>query len=210
MEEIWKDIEGYEGLYQVSNLGRVKSLNYAKQGKEKILKDRISATGYKRVNLSKSGERKTYYVHRLVAETFIPNPNGYSEVNHKDENKSNNNIDNLEWCTSKYNSNYGTRNERQSEKMKGRRLTEEHKNKISEGNKGKKSINGYKLNILGDKNPNAKKVKCITTNEIFTTIKEASEKYNIFEQNIIACCKGKRKSAGKHPITKEKLVWEYV
>ena len=210
MEEIWKDIEGYEGLYQISNYGRVKSLNYAKQGKEKILKDRISNSGYKRVNLSKSGERKTYYVHRLVAETFIPNPNGYSEVNHKDEDKSNNNIDNLEWCTSKYNSNYGTRNERQSEKMKGRKLTEEHKNKISEGNKGKKSINGYKLNILGDKNPNAKKVKCITTNEIFTTIKEASEKYNIFSQNIIACCKGRSKSAGRHPITNEKLVWKYV
>lgn len=98
MNEIWKDIEGYEGLYQVSNLGRVKS-------KRKMLKP-IEGE-YKKVGLSKNGIQQTYYVHRLVAKTFISNPDNYTHVNHKDENKHNNLINNLEWCTNKYNINYG-------------------------------------------------------------------------------------------------------
>lgn len=100
MQEIWKDIEGYESLYQVSNLGRVKSKCLKN---ERILKTRKHPNGYEIVNL----KSKTYAVHRLVAKTFIPNPNKYKEVNHKDENKLNNKIDNLEWCSRKYNCNYG-------------------------------------------------------------------------------------------------------
>lgn len=101
--EIWKDIKGYEGLYQVSNLGNVKSLKtnknlyYSKSGK------------YYRVGLFK-GKRKMYSIHRLVAEAFILNPNNYPCVNHKDCNTFNNEINNLEWCTYKQNNNYGSRN----------------------------------------------------------------------------------------------------
>lgn len=108
-KEIWKDILGYEGLYQVSNFGRVKSLKF---GKERILKLTKDKDGYLIVNLYKNNKSKTFKVHRLVAEAFIPNPDNLPQVNHKDEDKSNNIVSNLEWCDVKYNQNYGTRNKR--------------------------------------------------------------------------------------------------
>lgn len=101
MKEIWKDIKGYEGLYQVSNLGNVKSLKTNKN-----LYYSNSNNGYLRVGLFKN-KRKMFSIHRLVAENFIPNPNEYLVVNHKDFNQKNNKVDNLEWCTSKENNNYG-------------------------------------------------------------------------------------------------------
>jgi hypothetical protein len=114
MEEIWKDIEGYEGLYQVSNLGRVRSLDRLvtyKNGCNRMFKGCVKRlykkeNGYLSVNMSKDGIDKTYYVHRLVASTFLPNLYGLPQVNHKDENKENNCVENLEWCTSIYNSTY--------------------------------------------------------------------------------------------------------
>lgn len=112
MEEIWKDKKDYEGHYQVSNLGRIKSIKF---GKERILKQHIKR-GYYYVGLSKNGIVKRYLVHRLVAQAFIDNPNNYKEVNHKDENKLNNSVDNLEWCNAKYNINFGTCIERRSKK----------------------------------------------------------------------------------------------
>lgn len=115
MKEIWRDIEGFGGCYQVSNMGRVKSLNYNHTGKEKIMKAKKDK-GYLRVQLYKDGKPKFYSVHRLVATSFLPNPNNLSQVNHIDEDKSNNIVDNLEWCSAKYNSNYGTRIQRIVEK----------------------------------------------------------------------------------------------
>ena len=112
MQEEWKNIIDYEGLYQVSNLGRVKSLNYKHTGREKILKSSVDKIGYMYVGLCKNGKRKHYLVHRLVAEVFISNPNNLAQVNHKDENKHNNCVENLEWCDAKYNINYGTATER--------------------------------------------------------------------------------------------------
>ena len=103
MEEIWKDIKGYEGKYQVSNLGRVKSLNYRRMGFEKILSPGLDGRGYKMAPLTICGKTKLLKIHRLVAETFIPNHNNYPCVNHIDGDKTNNNVDNLEWCTQKYN-----------------------------------------------------------------------------------------------------------
>lgn len=108
-KEIWKDIEGYEGLYQVSNFGRIKSLkdNHGNT-REKILKLWKEKDGYLQVFLCKNGKGKTCTVHRLVANAFIENPNNLPMINHKDENKTNNCVENLEWCDAKYNNNYGT------------------------------------------------------------------------------------------------------
>jgi hypothetical protein len=108
-KEIWRDIRGYEGLYQVSNLGSIKSLGNDKSRKEKIKKLPKSDRGYLYAHLSKNGERITVAVHRLVAIAFIGESKNYNEINHKDENKLNNNVNNLEWCDRKYNNTYGDR-----------------------------------------------------------------------------------------------------
>ena len=109
MEEIWKDIKGYEGRYQISNFGRVKSLIYPK---EKIMniynfrRDGEKGKGYWRVRLIKNSSYKYFFVHRLVAEAFIPNPNNYATVNHINGDKTDNRAENLEWCTQKENINH--------------------------------------------------------------------------------------------------------
>lgn len=116
MNEIWKDVPGYEGFYSVSNFGRVKQLKDNRFGKfidcDKIKKLTPDKDGYLRTSLTKDKKEKKFMVHRLVAMTFIPNPYNYPQVNHKDEVKNNNCVDNLEWCTEEYNANYGTRTER--------------------------------------------------------------------------------------------------
>ena len=124
MEEIWKDIEGYEGLYQVSNLGRVKSLErlvFYSDGRSRVFKEQILKPSkeydYLYVILYKNNENKHFRIHRLVANTFIDNPNNYPYINHIDECKSNNNVNNLEWCSPKYNVNYGSCIKRRVEKQ---------------------------------------------------------------------------------------------
>lgn len=148
MEEIWKDIVGYEGFYQVSNLGRVKSLDryieitnkrgtlYRRPIKGRLLSLNNADGDYISVALTKDSIGIFYSVHRLVAQAFIPNPDNLPQVNHKDENPSNNYADNLEWCTAKYNSNYGTRCEKLSKTLSGRIRSEEHCRKISETHSG--------------------------------------------------------------------------
>ena len=103
MPEIWKDIVGYEGLYQVSNLGNVKSLHYRNKKIHHILSPRKHHTGYLMVSLTSNRKAKCFNVHRLVAIAFIPNPNDLPCVNHKDGNKHNNNVSNLEWVTHQQN-----------------------------------------------------------------------------------------------------------
>lgn len=112
--EVWKDIKDYEGHYQVSNQGRVKSL---KRVKEQILKPGRDKDGYLFVILYKNNKMKYCFIHRLVAQSFIPNPQNLPQVNHKNEDKTDNKVDNLEWCDSKYNNNYGTHIQRQAEKL---------------------------------------------------------------------------------------------
>ena len=126
MQEVWKDIEGYEGFYQVSNLGRVKSLQAMKYShiqkcaisvkREKILRPYPDTKKYLLVDLKRNGKRDTQKVHRLVANAFIANENYYPQVNHKDENKQNNCVENLEWCNSQYNNTYGTAKQRMAQK----------------------------------------------------------------------------------------------
>lgn len=117
MIEEWKDIKDYEGLYKVSNLGSVMSLNYRRSGNNKLLKINKHHKGYCFVNLNKNNVSKYKQVHRLVAETFIPNPENKPTVNHIDEDKTNNVVSNIEWATMKEQCNHGTRTERISHKI---------------------------------------------------------------------------------------------
>lgn len=122
MQEVWKDVVGYEGFYQVSNLGNVRSVTRivkTKRGQKllhgmPIRASKSHSTKYLYVNLNRDGKLRRCTIHRLVAEAFIPNPNNLPQVNHKDEIRDNNEVSNLEWCTNVYNSNYGTKNERMS------------------------------------------------------------------------------------------------
>ena len=177
----WKDIPGYEGKYQVSNTGQVRSLNYGGAGKTKILKQNINRRGYCSVPLSKNGKCKKYSVHRLVAQAFIPNPNNYPVVNHKDENPANNAVWNLEYCTQQYNCNYGTRNER-----------------VSKAKKGEKN---YWYGKKGKDSPNTKPVLMFTKNNEFLrrfdSVADANEYLDKprANTNIYLCAEGISKTA---------------
>lgn len=169
--EIWKDIKDYEGLYQVSNLGRVRSLNYNHtENKIKLLKQG-NRVGYKLVALSKNKQRKTYSVHRLVAMAFIYNPdmNKYNEVNHKDEDKTNNCVWNLEWCDRKYNMDYGTFRERTIKYLIN------HNNEIS------KTV--YQYDLYGN-----------LVKEYPSTM-EVQRQSNYSQGTVSSCCRGERNSA---------------
>ena len=115
MKEEWKDIAGYEGYYEISNCGMVRSLfdNHEKRReKPKILKPCKCRGGYLHIGLHKDGKGKYFMIHRLVTEAFLPNPSNLPFINHKDEDKTNNCVGNLEWCSVVYNNNYGSRNAR--------------------------------------------------------------------------------------------------
>ena len=166
--EMWKDIQGYEEKYQISNIGRIKN-----KINNRLLRPRVGTYGYYKVNLYKNKKVKTIEIHRLVAEAFIENPESKSEVNHIDGNKLNNNITNLEWVTHKENINHAWRT------------------KLFEP--VRKASKRY-----GKSNPNAKKVYQIKNNIIigvFDTIKEAATKTNTNKTNIGKCCHNKRKTA---------------
>ena len=113
MEEIWADIEGYENLYAISSRGRCWSYKT-----NKFLKEAINNDGYLRFSLFKDGKHKRYLAHRLVAKSFVANPNQYPEINHINENVKDNCVENLEWCTASYNINYGGRNAKVSKKLR--------------------------------------------------------------------------------------------
>lgn len=173
-----KDIEGYEGFYAITENGKVWSYK-----NDKFLKPISGGGGYFCVDLCKNGELKRYLLHRLVAETFIPNPNNYPCVNHKDEDRLNNNVNNLEWCTYKYNNNYGNRNKKASKTLKGKHPSEKSRKKMSESR--------------------SKPVKCVELNIIFSSIIIAGKELGINRNSIGRCCQGKYKTAGK-------FHWEYV
>lgn len=165
--EIWKDIPEYENFYQISSLGRVKSLERnVWNGKvycvhrERILKPMKNSDGYLQVVLFKGGIRKSFKIHRLVCNAFLPNPYNLPEVNHINEDKTDNRLENLEFCDHIYNCNFGTRNERAA--------------------KGK--TNHIKL---------SKKVKCLETGIVYPSIQEIERQLG-FAHNQISCCCNKK------------------
>ena len=174
--EIWKSVEGYEGLYQVSSYGRVRSLDrmvinsdgVKRLFKGRILKPNKVRNGYLKIQLSKSGKVNGALIHRLVAQSFIQNPDNLPIINHKDENKTDNHVENLEWCDSKYNTNYGTAIQRSAEKR----------------------LNSPKLSkpvLQIDKE----------TNEIvdkYPSAMEAARQLKIDQGNISSCCRGELKA----------------
>ena len=171
-EEIWKDIKGFEGKYKVSNWGRVKSLvdNHGKF-REKILSLSKNTWGYLQVGLSKAGTRKGYTIHRLVLSTFNPIDGIENlEINHIDEDKTNNRLENLEWCDRSYNNNYGTRNDRISEKLTN----------------GKKSTPIVQLSIEG---------KYIRS---YKNASDAERECGFNRCNINKCCNNKYSSEGNN------------
>lgn len=160
-------IPEYEGLYMVSNIGRIKSLNYHRTGKDGILKPNKQVSGYLVVHLSKNGITKPYRISRLVAMAFIPNPDNLPEVNHKDEVKTNNCVENLEWCTCKYNTNYGSCIERRVANRNG-------------SNAPKKV---YQYNLNGE------------FVKEWKSMQEIEMVLGFNHSHICKCCKGQRKSA---------------
>lgn len=168
MKEIWKDIKEYQGKYQVSNLGKIRTLIKWDLNKRKYIatikniKLREDKDGYILVDLHKNNKTKTFKVHRLVAEAFISNSNNYPQINHKNEIKNDNRVENLEWCSNEYNAVYGTKVQRTAEKHK-------------------KHILKYDLkgNFIKE----------------YNSLKEASIDNNVFFTNISAVCRGKQKTA---------------
>lgn len=118
MKELWKPIPGYEDRYEISNYENVASLRYARGSNRRLLKQSVNTWGYSQVTLSKDKVKTNVTVHRLVAEAFVENPNNLPQINHIDEDKSNNHADNLEWCDSLHNINYGERTRKAANKLK--------------------------------------------------------------------------------------------
>lgn len=173
MEEVWRDVKGYEELYQVSNLGRVKSLaRKSKRNtfKEKMLKQRLSAYGYLVLALYKNNIQRKFAVHQLVAAAFIENPNSKPTVNHIDENKTNNHAENLEWATYKENANHGTRNER---------IKITNRANPDRCAKQRKPVDQYDING--------------NLMNTWSCAAAVSKFFNVDRSEITQCCKGKRK-----------------
>ena len=195
MEEIWKDIQGYEGKYQVSNLGRVRSLdrkigNYFRRGK--VLKACADRNGYLLVNLyNKYSIREARLIHRLVANAFILNRKNKLEVNHIDGNKHNNAMENLEWCTSSENKKHAIQTGLKQRRFKG------------QFGKGKKN---WMYQRRGKDNPCSKVViqynKKMDRIAEYGSTCEAERKTGICSKNIAKCCRKEAKTAGGY-------IWRY-
>ena len=188
-KEIWKPIDGYEGYYEVSSTGLLRSVDHsvvrAVNGglrvstvRGRFIKARIGKNGYKIVTLSREGIRKHFTLHRIVAIAFVPNPYNYNCVNHKDENKLNNKPDNLEWCTHRYNDNYGT---------KPKKISQSHLR------------NPPRFREVSQFSENGAFIKT------FHSAASAARKTGVDSSWIIACCRGT-----KHAKTAGGFKWKYA
>ena len=215
--EVWKDISGYEGIYQVSNYGRVKSLErivkrYDGRGfhfSQRILKYKKSRE-YDSVGLSDGYKTKYFRVARLVGFAFIPNPENHPQINHKDENTHNNMVSNLEWCTNVYNLNYGSHNKRVSESKKRRfREDKEFAERFRQMIRENCRKESWKIAQRNSQrmNSNCKPVIQLSLDGIFITkyhsASEASRQTGICSQNIGQVCLNRKRQAGGY-------VWKYI
>lgn len=189
---MWKDIPDYEGLYQASEAGEIRSVDRVIVRKDgivqkhegRILSPATNASGYFNVSLRKDGKARSFLVSRLIALTFLQNPYGLPEVNHINEIKTDNRIENLEWIDRIGNCNHGTRNSRHSKCMKGK--------------------------YTGAKHSHPRPVICITTGQRFDCIRAAKDYFGMkSESGISACCRKKKGHAGVLP-DGTKLQWEYA
>lgn len=207
--EIWKDIPGYEGLYQVSNLGRVKRLpgfvratHNSRQFRQGGILCYKESRGYNSVGLNKDGKDKYFRVGRLVATAFIPNPDGLPQVNHKDCNPRNDVAWNLEWCTAKYNNNYADHNKKVSDAAKRRIQDPEEYKRLLERvrRQGKDPVWKARQREAQLNNSNSKVVVMMDMDgeeiKTFPSIAEAFRQTGIPSQNIGRCCRGGIKHAG--------------
>lgn len=195
--EEWRNVVGYEGLYQISNLGRIKSLrDNHNNPREKIMKQIFDKDGYLKTILSKNKKHKCFMIHRLVAIAFIPNPDNLPQINHKDENKTNNSVENLEWCDHKYNVNYGTCQERKVKNTDYKKRTEntDYKKKIA--NTDYKTIAEKKSKPVIQFDLEGKTVA------EYPSIKEAERQTEFKHSNIIKSLKGNTKTCGGY-------IWKY-
>lgn len=223
---MWKEIKGYEGLYEVSDTGEIRSMP-RKGTKGGLLKAHEDAKGYLVLGLTKDGKQTQKRVHRLVAEAFLPNPEEFPEVNHKDEDKFNNTVDNLEWCTSEYNLSYGTRLERATTaKQRAVRCIETGEefasireaaaikgidsSTLSKVCQGKKhTIAGLHWCYAEEETPthvqtrNCRPVRCVETQVVYPSAKAAGQTLNCDPSSITKVCRGKAKTCGGYH-------WKYV
>lgn len=191
MKEVWKDIKGYQGLYQISNLGNVKSLDRkvnAKNNKKRLIKGtflklRFNNRNYNIVSLYKNNIQEVRFIHRLVAETFIPNPENKPEVNHIDGDKQNNKIDNLEWCTR-------TENNKHAWKTGLNKVSDNQKKAAAQSAKKRFSKKIIQYDLKGN------------FIKEWDSMSEAQRQLNIWHESIGKCCKGEIKTSGKY-------IWRY-
>lgn len=189
--EKWVDVKGYEGLYQVSNFGKVKSLKRTRKNhsklqivEEKIKNTRVDPQGYLMLDLYKDNKAKTTRVHRVVAEAFLPNVDDKPTVNHKDGNKANNHVDNLEWAS----------------------FNEQNNHLYGSGLKSKENIDKA---VKAMNKANRKGVMCINTKKKYKSVTDAARSVGLSPGAVSMACSGKRKSAGVDKEGKP-LLWTFV
>lgn len=211
--EVWKDVVGYEGLYIVSSMGRVKSLD-RKSAKGSNIKGRIlkpvkGKDGYLRLILCKENKHSTFLVHRLIAISFISNPDNKDYIDHINTIRDDNRVENLRWATKKENNNNPLTKNKMSESQKGKSIPEETRKKMSESSKGEK--NGFygkhhteeTKKKIKENNGRKRKVICLETNIIYNSLKDAEIDTGVHSINIGQVCKKERKTAGGYH-------WEYI
>lgn len=189
-EEIWRDVVWYERRYQVSNLGNIRSV----RRKFKLLRFQKSNSGYLRVALFNGEDYQIISVHRIVAQVFIPNPENKPCVNHKNGIKTDNRVENLEWCTYSENLKHAYTTLGVKGSRLGKITPDERRVRISNTLKGKMAL---------EKHPRAKKVLCMETGEIFDCAKLAAIKMNVNYTSLKKCCRGEHRTCGGYH-------WQYI